>query len=69
MNGVNLKNNETIEHALRRFKKLYDNSGLLADFKQRQHFVKPSTIKRERLKSAIRKAKKEKILEEKKHAF
>ncbi len=55
MVGINLGDNEPIDKALRRFKKKYERSGILKEFKKRTFFVKPSVIKRmERLKAARR---------------
>jgi small subunit ribosomal protein S21 len=53
--GINLGDNEPIDKALRRFKKKYERSGILKEFKKRTFFVKPSVLKRmERLKAARR---------------
>jgi len=53
--GINLGDNEPIDKALRRFKKKYERSGILKEYKKRTFFVKPSVIKRmERLKAARR---------------
>ncbi len=55
MVGINLGDNEPIDKALRRFKKKYERSGILKEFKKRTFFVKPSVLKRmERLKAARR---------------
>ncbi|MCH7515776.1 MAG: 30S ribosomal protein S21 [Bacteroidetes bacterium] len=55
MVGINLGDNEPIDKALRRFKKKYERSGILKEYKKRTFFVKPSVIKRlERLKAARR---------------
>lgn len=45
---------ESFESALRRFKKLCEKSGLLSEFKKRQHYEKPS-VKRKRKALAARK--------------
>ncbi len=56
MVGIQIGENESIDRALRRFKKKYERSGVLKEFKKRTAFVKPSVQKRmERLK-AIRRA-------------
>lgn len=57
MVGIQIGENESIDKALRRFKKKYERSGVLKEFKKRTFYVKPSVKKRmERLK-AIRRAK------------
>ncbi len=53
--GVTIQSNENIDRALRRFKKKYERSGVLREFKKRAFFVKPSVERRmARLKAARR---------------
>jgi small subunit ribosomal protein S21 len=53
--GVTLQTNENIDRALRRFKKKYERSGILREFKKRTAYTKPSVEKRlSRLKAARR---------------
>ena len=55
MIGVTIQNNENIDRALKRFKKKYERSGILREFKKRTAFMKPSIEKRmSRLKAARR---------------
>ncbi len=55
MIGVNIQNNESIDKALRRFKKKYERSGVLKEFKKRAFFTKPSIQRRlARMKSERR---------------
>ncbi len=55
MIGVTLQNNENIDRALRRFKKKYERSGILREYKKRTAFLKPSIENRlSRLKAARR---------------
>ena len=55
MIGVTIQSNENIDRALRRFKKKYERSGILREFKKRTAFSKPSIEKRmARLKAARR---------------
>jgi small subunit ribosomal protein S21 len=42
MIGVTIQTNENIDRALRRFKKKYERSGILREFKKRTAFSKPS---------------------------
>ncbi|MFM7158512.1 MAG: 30S ribosomal protein S21, partial [Bacteroidota bacterium] len=42
MVGVTIQSNESIDRALRRFKKKYERSGVLREFKKRAFFIKPS---------------------------
>lgn len=46
MVGVTLQMNENIDRALKRFKKKYERSGILREFKKRTAYVKPSVEKR-----------------------
>jgi len=56
--GVTIQTNENIDRALRRFKKKYERSGILRDYKKRTAFMKPSVEKRlSRLKAARRQQK------------
>jgi small subunit ribosomal protein S21 len=53
--GINIGDNESIDKAQRRFKKKYERSGILKEYKKRTFFVKPSVKKRmERIKAARR---------------
>jgi small subunit ribosomal protein S21 len=53
--GVTIQGNENIDRALKRFKKKYERSGVLREFKKRTAFMKPSVEKRmARLKAARR---------------
>jgi small subunit ribosomal protein S21 len=44
--GVTIQNNESIDRAIKRFKKKYERSGILREYKKRTAFVKPSIEKR-----------------------
>ncbi len=55
MVGITLGDNESIDKALKRFKKKYERSGVLKEYKKRTFFVKPSIKKRmEKMKAARR---------------
>jgi len=43
---VNVKENESIDKALKRFKKKFEKTGALKEVRARQHFVKPSVQRR-----------------------
>jgi len=59
---VIVQENENLDRALKRFKKKYEKSGLLKEFRKRQFFVKPSVEKKMAKERAVRKAKR--IIEE-----
>jgi small subunit ribosomal protein S21 len=54
--GIIVQENEPIDRALRRFKKKYERSGVLKEFKKRTYFTKPSVKKRMKRVKAIRRA-------------
>lgn len=58
MVGINVQENENIDKALKRFKKKYERSGILKEFKKRTFYIKPSVEKRmERIKARRRAVK------------
>ena len=56
MVGIIIGDNEPIDRAIRRFKKKYERSGVLKEFKKRTFFTKPSVKKRMKKAKAIRRA-------------
>ena len=54
MLGVEVKDNESVERAINRFKKMITRSRILNEYKDRQQFTKPSIKKREAMKKAVR---------------
>jgi len=52
--GIIIGDNEPIDKAIRRFKKKYERSGVLKEFKKRTFFTKPSVKKRMKRMKAIR---------------
>ena len=54
MTGVRIKDNESIESAIRRFKKQCEKAGILAELRKREHYEKPS-VKRKRKAIAAKK--------------
>ena len=56
MAEVRVKENETLDSALRRFKRSCAKSGVLTELKKRQHYEKPS-VKRKKKSEAARKRK------------
>jgi small subunit ribosomal protein S21 len=53
--GVTVQESESIDRALRRFKKKYERSGILKEFKRRTFYTKPSVQNRmARIKAARR---------------
>lgn len=56
MAEVKLKENESLDNALRRFKKQCARYGILTEVKRREHYEKPS-VKRKKKSEAARKRK------------
>ncbi len=55
MVGITLQDNENIDRALKRFKKKYERSGILKEYKKRTAYTKPSIEKRmDRIKAQRR---------------
>ncbi|MGI6265152.1 MAG: 30S ribosomal protein S21 [Acutalibacteraceae bacterium] len=56
MSEVRVKDNESLESALRRFKKSCARAGTLAEVRKREHYEKPS-VRRKKKSEAARKRK------------
>ncbi|HEY9745091.1 MAG TPA: 30S ribosomal protein S21 [Oculatellaceae cyanobacterium] len=56
MAEIQVQPGESIESALKRFKKKIQKAGILSEIKRREHYVKPS-VKRKRKAEAARKRK------------
>ena len=56
MVGIVVSENEPIDRALKRFKKKYERSGVLKEYKKRAYFTKPSVKKRMKRVKAVRRA-------------
>jgi len=48
MPGIRIKEGESFEGALRRFKKQCEKSGILSELRKREHYEKPSTRKKKK---------------------
>ena len=56
MSVIRIKENESLDRALRRFKRSCARSGVLAEVRKREHYEKPS-VKRKKKSEAARKRK------------
>lgn len=54
MAGVRVREGESYENALRRFKKQCEKAGILSEIRKREHYEKPS-VKRKKKAAAARK--------------
>lgn len=62
MVGIIVKEGESIESALKRFKRDCANAGIMSEIKRREFYEKPSIKKKKALESAKRKLEKKKRL-------
>ncbi|MFK7899441.1 MAG: 30S ribosomal protein S21 [Cyclobacteriaceae bacterium] len=58
---INVKENETVDRALKRFKKKFEKTGVLKELRARKKYEKPSVQKRDML---IKAKYKEKMIRE-----
>jgi len=56
MSEIKVRDNESLEQALKRFKKQCSMSGVLSEVKKREHYEKPS-VKRKKKSEEARKRK------------
>lgn len=55
MASIIVRDNESFESALRRFKKVCEREGLLSEYRRHQHFEKPSERRKRKVLAARRK--------------
>jgi len=60
--GVIVEKGESIDRAIRRFKKKVDNSKILREYKERQEYIKPSERRKQRMARAKRRERERRIL-------
>ncbi|HEX9912770.1 MAG TPA: 30S ribosomal protein S21 [candidate division Zixibacteria bacterium] len=53
---VRVRENESFENALRKFKKQCEKEGILSEIKKREHYEKPSAKKKKKALAARKKA-------------
>ena len=56
MPGVKLKENESFESALKRFKKQCEKAGILSEIRKREHYEKPSVKRKKKALAAKKRA-------------
>ena len=56
MQGIKLKENESFDNALRRFKKQCEKAGILSEIRKREHFEKPSVRRKKKALAARKKS-------------
>ncbi|MCL6627444.1 MAG: 30S ribosomal protein S21 [Alicyclobacillus herbarius] len=55
MSEIKLRKNESIDSALRRFKKATARDGVLAEIRKRKHYEKPSVARKKKSEAARKK--------------
>lgn len=50
---IPVKDGESIERALKKYKRKYDKTGVVRQLRARQQFIKPSVTKRQKMARAI----------------
>jgi small subunit ribosomal protein S21 len=58
MSEVRVGDNESLENALKRFKRKCQREGVLAEVRKREHYEKPSVRRKKKAQAARKKAKK-----------
>jgi small subunit ribosomal protein S21 len=58
MPSVKIRDNESLEIALKQFKKQCEREGILSEIKKREHYDKPSVKKKKKIIAARKKAAK-----------
>jgi len=53
--AIRVRKNESLDSALRRFKKTLARDGILAEVKKRSHYEKPSVRRKKKAQAAARK--------------
>ncbi len=54
MPQVKVKENETFEGAIRRFKRMCEKAGILAEVHRREFYEKPTTIRKRKAAAAVK---------------
>jgi small subunit ribosomal protein S21 len=49
---INIKDDESIDRALKRYKRKFQSVGLIKELRSRKHFIKPSVARRNEIISA-----------------
>jgi small subunit ribosomal protein S21 len=58
MPDIRIKENESFENALRRFKKQVEKTGILSEVRKREHYEKPSIKRKKKALAAQKRAMK-----------
>jgi small subunit ribosomal protein S21 len=67
MPSIKIKENEPFDIALRRFKRSCEKAGVLAEVRKREHYEKPTTVRKRAAAAAVKRHAKKVSRETKKH--
>ncbi|MDH5434030.1 MAG: 30S ribosomal protein S21 [Gammaproteobacteria bacterium] len=56
MPAVKLKENEPFDVALRRFKRACEKAGILSEVRRREHYEKPTSIRKRKKAAAVKRS-------------
>ncbi len=56
MSGVRVREGESFESAVRRFKRSCEKAGILSELRKREHYEKPSVRKKRKMMAARKRA-------------
>ena len=56
MTGVRVKEGESFENAMKRFKKQCEKAGILSEIRKREHYEKPSVRRKKKAMAARKRA-------------
>ncbi|TQV87711.1 30S ribosomal protein S21 [Aliikangiella coralliicola] len=56
MPSVKLKENEPFDIALRRFKRSCEKAGILSEVRRREHYEKPTSVRKRKKAAAVKRA-------------
>ena len=66
MSAIKIKENEPFDIALRRFKRSCEKAGVLAEVRKREHYEKPTTVRKRAAAAAVKRHAKKVFRENKK---
>lgn len=55
---INVKDGESIDRALKNYKRKYERAGIIKQLRKRKHFTKPSIVRRQEILKAVYKEEK-----------
>ena len=67
MPAVKIKENEQFDIALRRFKRSCEKAGILAEVRRREHYEKPTSVRKRKAAAAVKRHLKKLQREQRRH--